>query len=295
MKHILIILLFFTASAAMAQEADTTYWRRAFKGSITFNQASFSDNWTGGGVNSIGFSSLINFKANYLKDKTSWDNEIDLVYGYINNDGTGYRKNNDRIYLDTKYGRRISEKWNMYGSFNILTQFANGFNYEKDSLDREVAVQVSEFMAPGYFTAALGFEYTPKPYFKLRLSPLAPRLTVVRNTELYQNVDNNYGVPVGETTRFEWLAFQVLADFDKNLNENVNLKFRYMIYGNYETLEFDKIDHRVDAILSAKIAKYFEVQLSGSLLYDFDQDESIQLSQALGIGFVYSKRNFTDK
>jgi hypothetical protein len=279
----------------MAQEADTTYWRRAFKGSITFNQASFSDNWTGGGVNSIGFSSLINFKANYLKGKNSWDNEIDLVYGYINNDGTGYRKNNDRIYLDTKYGRALSEKWNMFTSLNILTQFANGFNYEKDSLEREVAIQVSEFMAPGYFTVAVGFEYVPKPYFKLRLSPLAPRLTVVKNLELYQNVDNNYGVPIGETTRMEWAAFQILADFDKNLNENVNLKFRYLMYGNYETLDFDKIDHRVDAILSAKIAKYFEVQLSGSLLYDFDQDDSIQLSQALGIGFVYSKRNFTDK
>ncbi|MDZ7604531.1 MAG: DUF3078 domain-containing protein [Cyclobacteriaceae bacterium] len=249
MKNILFLLVFFTYSAAIAQEADTTYWRRAFKGAITFNQASFSDNWTGGGVNSIGFSSLINFKANYLKGKNSWDNELDLLYGYINNQGTGYRKNNDRIYLDTKYGRALSDKWNMYGSFNILTQFANGFKYDKDSLDRDVALQVSEFMAPGFFTAALGFEYTPKPFFKLRLSPVAPRLTVVRNKELYQNVDNNYGVPVGETTRFEWLAFQLLADFDKNLNENVNLKFRYLIYANYETLDFNKIDQRLDAIL----------------------------------------------
>lgn len=295
MKNLLILLVLFAYSSTIAQEADTTYWRRAFKGSVTFNQASFSDNWTGGGVNSIGFSSLINFKANYLKDKDSWDNEIDLLYGYINNQGTGYRKNNDRIYLDTKYGRALSEKWNMYASLNMLTQFANGFKYEKDSLEREVAVKVSEFMAPGYFTAALGFEYTPKPYFKLRLSPLAPRLTVVKNKELYLNVENNYGVEVGKTTRMEWVAFQFLADFDKNLNDNVNLKFRYLIYGNYETLDFNKIDHRLDAILSAKIAKYFEVQLSGTLLYDFDQDDSIQLSQALGIGFVYSARNFKDK
>jgi len=284
MKNILILLVFFTCISAFAQEADTTYWRRAFKGSVTFNQASFSDNWTGG-----------DFKANYLKEKNSWDNEIDLVYGYINNQGTGYRKNNDRIYLDTKYGRALSEKWNLFASLNILTQFANGFKYDKDSLDREVALKVSEFMAPGYFTAALGFEYTPKPYFKLRLSPMAPRLTVVQNKELYLNVDNNYGVPVGETTRLEWLAFQLLADFDKDLNENVNLKFRYMTYANYETLELNKIDHRLDAILSAKIAKYFEVQLSGTLLYDFDQDDSIQLSQALGIGFMYSMRNYTDK
>ncbi len=295
MKKTFLLLILLSTQLVLAQEQDTTYWRRSFKGSLTFNQASFSDNWTGGGTNSLGFSSLINFKANYLKGKHSWDNEIDMLYGYLNNSGTGYRKNNDRIYLDTKYGYKMSEKWNMFGSFNILTQFANGFNYTTDSLDREVAVQVSEFLAPGFFTAAWGMEYVPKPYFKLRFAPFAPRLTVVRNTDLYLNVDNNYGVPVGQTTRWEWLAFQFLADFDKNLNENVNLKFRYMVYANYETLDFDRIDQRLDAILSAKIAKYFEVQLSGILLYDYDQDDSIQLSQALGIGVVYSVKNFTDK
>ena len=149
-------------------------------------------------------------------------------------------------------------------------------------------------MAPGYFTASFGFEYIPKPYFKMRFAPLAPRLTIVKNKELYLTIDNNYGVEIGETTRWEWFAFQFLADFDKDLNENINLKFRYVLFANYETLEFDKIDHRLDAILSAKIAKYFDVKLSGMLVYDYDQDKEVQLSQALGIGFVYTFKNFND-
>ena len=287
-------MMILTGTQVFGQEKDTTYWRNAFKTSLAFNQASFSDNWTGGGVNSIGLNGILNFRANYLKGKNSWDNEIDMLYGFINNDGTGYRKNNDRIYLDTKYGRRLSEHWNMFAALNILTQFASGFQYEDDAQGVEVAKQVSEFMAPGFITSSWGFEYVPKPFFKLRLAPFAPRLTVVSNKELYQNIPNNYGVAIGETTRWEWLAFQLLADFDKDLSENLNLKFRYMMYANYETLEFDKIDHRLDAVISAKVAKYFEVSLSAIMLYDFDQDGSLQLSQALGIGLTYSIKNFKD-
>ena len=176
----------------------------------------------------------------------------------------------------------------------MLSQFANGFRYEKDSLDREVALKVSEFMAPAYFTSSWGFEYVPKPYFKLRLSPFAPRLTVVRNKEIYQNVPSNYGVEIGKTARWEWLAFQLLADFDKDLAENLNLKFRYMMYANYESLNIDEIDHRLDAVLTAKVAKYIQVSLTGILVYDYDQNKDIQLSQALGLGFIYTIKNFKD-
>ncbi len=295
MKYFLFISLFFAGTNLYAQQSDTTYWKRSFKGSINFNQAAFSQNWTAGGVNSIGLNSLINYKFNYLKGKNSWDNEIDMLFGFINNDGQGYRKNNDRIYIDTKYGHKIAPKWNAFAAFNILTQFSKGYKYENDSLDREVSTLISEFMAPGYFTLSLGFEYVPKPYFKLRLAPLAPRVTVVKNKDLYLNVENNYGVDIGKTTRTEWLAFQFLADFDKDLNENINLKFRYVLFANYETFNVDQFDHRLDAIVSAKIAKYFDVKLGAILVYDYDQDKDVQLSQGFSIGFVYSFKNFKDE
>ncbi len=295
MKKVLVIICLLASIHTYAQEENTTYWKINFNIALPFNQASFSDNWSGGGINSLGLSSLVNLKANYLKGKHSWDNEIDLTYGFTNNDGQGFRKNNDRIYIDTKYGYALSEKWNVFGALNVQSQFVKGYKYEKDSLDREVEILISDFMAPGYFTTSFGFEYTPKPFFKMRLSPFAPRLTIVRNKELYLNVDSNYGVEIGETTRWEWLAFQFLADFDKDLTENLNLKFKYLLFANLETLEFDKIDHRLDAILSAKVAKYFDVKLSGTLFYDYDQIDEIQVSQGFGIGFAYTFKNFTEE
>ncbi len=295
MRKLLLFACLIAGSNLYAQKADTTYWKNSFKGSINFNQAAFSENWTSGGINTIGLNTLINYKANYKKGKHSWDNEIDLLYGFINNAGQGSRKNNDRIWLDTKYGYALSPTWGTFFAFNILTQFANGYRYEKDNLDRDVEILISEFMAPGYITTSWGFEYTPKPYFNLRLSPLAPRLTIVKNKDLYLNVENNYGVEIGQTTRWEWLAFQLLADFDKDLNENINLKFRYVLFANYEKINFEEIDHRFEAIISAKVAKYIDVKLGGIVVYDFDQDKDIQFSQSLGIGFVYTFKNFTEE
>jgi hypothetical protein len=295
MKKILLCIGLLTHVHLSAQDADTTYWKKAFEGSLSFNQAAFSDNWTAGGVNSVGLNALLNYRANYLKGRHSWDNEIDLLFGFINAGDQGYRKSNDRLYLDTKYGYALGPKWNMFGAFNILTQFAKGYRYETDSLDRDVSLLISDFMAPGFFTLSWGFEYVPKPYFSLRLSPFAPRLTVVSNDQLYLNVENNYGVDVGKTTRWEWLAFQLLADFNKDLSETVNLNFRYMMYANYETLNADQIDHRLDANLSIKIARYFNVNLTAIMVYDYDQDANIQFSEAIGIGFVYSRKNYTEE
>jgi len=68
-----------------------------------------------------------------------------------------------------------------------------------------------------------------------------------------------------------------------------------VLFANYKTFNADQIDHRVDAILSAKIAKYFDVKLSGILVYDYDQDKDIQFSQALGIGFVYTFKNYIEE
>ena len=106
----ILVLLFplVTATAQVVKIDSTGNWRKSFKAGFNLNQAAFSGNWKGGGVNSFGFNTLLNYKANYKKDKISWDNEIDLLYGMINNEGQGVRKTMDRIYLDTKYGRSLA-------------------------------------------------------------------------------------------------------------------------------------------------------------------------------------------
>ena len=277
--------------------APDPLWRKSGKTGLGLNESLLSSNWRGGGVNTIGFNALANLRANRKSGVHSFDNEADFLFAFSQTKGLGYRKGQDRLYLDTKYGRALSAKWDLFASLNLLTQFAPGYKYDKDPAGQDRARLTSDFFAPGFITAAYGFEYHPAPYFHLRLAPFAPRLTVVNRADRFVAAlgDAPYGVRPGHSTRFEVLALQVLAELDKNLSPNVNLKARYVLFANYEHLNFQEIDHRLDLGLTAKVAKYVNVSLNGIALYDFDQDSNIQYSQGLTIGIAYAFQNFVDE
>ncbi|HET9054091.1 MAG TPA: DUF3078 domain-containing protein [Cyclobacteriaceae bacterium] len=275
---------------------STTKWRKKMIFNLNLNQAAFSSNWKGGGINSIGLNTNFDYKADYKDDRQSWDNEIGFTYGFVKNSGQGFRKTLDRFFVDTKYGRTLSKNWDVFTSFNFASQFYKGYKYADDGT--EDASLISDFLAPAFVTLAVGFEYHPTDYFKVRISPLAPRLTLLRNNNgRFDAVDPvaPYGVEVGEDTRFEWLAFQLTADFDKDIAKNLNLKFKYLMFANYETLEAKTIDHRLDLLLTAKVNRFVSVSVGGILLYDYDQDDEVQLNQAFNLGFAYSIQNFADK
>jgi hypothetical protein len=294
----LFFLIAIKTSAQLVKVDSTTFWKKSLSAGININQASFSSNWKAGGVNSFGFSSRLNYRANYKKNKTSWDNEFDFLYGMVNNQGQGYRKTLDRIYMETKVGHDINEKWSFMTSLNFISQFAKGYKYEKDANGVEVGSLISDFLAPAFITSAWGLEYHPTSYFKVRMSPFAPRITIVTdNNGRFDAVDLNkpYGVNKGENIRYEWLAFQLQAEFNKDIAQNVNLNWRYMMFANYQTIELKTIDHRLDIGLTAKVNKFMNVSLAGILIYDIDQDLGVQLSQAFSLGVSYSFQNFEEK
>jgi len=295
---ILSLSLFIVPSIGLGQivKPDTlSHWKKKLNMGLNINQAAFSSNWKSGGVNSIGLNSLFNYQANYSKDRNSWDNTIDLLYGFVNNSGQGYRKTLDRIFLDTKYGYKLNDNWGLFTSLNFLSQFAKGYKYEKDVNGVEQGILISDFLAPAFITSSWGIEYHPVDYFSLRLSPFSPRITIVKDPERFipaVDPEKPYGVTPPDEVRYEWLAFQLAADFNKDIAKNLNIKWSYLMFANYETLELKTIDHRLELMLSAKVNSFISVGLGGILLYDYDQDTGAQLSQVFNLGFSFSYQNF---
>ena len=292
-----LVTIFSFVEAQVVKPDTLSNWKKKLVLNLNVNQAAFSSNWKGGGVNSIGVNGIFNYTAHYSKNRDSWDNQIDLLFGLVNNSGQGYRKTMDRIFLDTKYGYKLNDNWGLFSSLNFLTQFAKGHRYEKDANGVEQGILISDFAAPAFVTFALGAEWHPEEYFTVRMSPFAPRLTIVDDPARFiPAVDPiaPYGVVPPDETRFEWFAFQLLAEFDKEIATNLNLKWRYMMFANYETFEMKTIDHRLEVVLNAKVNRFITVGLGGILLYDFDQDSGAQLSQAFNLGFAYSFQNYEE-
>ncbi|MEX0780149.1 MAG: DUF3078 domain-containing protein [Balneolales bacterium] len=267
-------------------ENDTTYWSKEFSAGFNFNQSTFSGNWSGGGMNSLAAGSVLLARSDYERENISFDNQLELHYGLVRQGDRGTRKANDRIFLDSKIGYRLNGDWRSYFSANFTSQFTDGFDYENDE-----RTLVSGFLSPAYITTSLGFEYKPSQEFNLRIGPLSPRVTIMRNHTIQENVPKNYGVPVGETTRTEWLAFQLFAVWERDFTEDLNIRSRYQMFANYETLNFENIDHRLDVTLTANITRLINVTLSSINIYDIDQDTKIQFSTGLALGILYKVGN----
>jgi len=294
-QKVLLLFLFIAPLLCFGQTTrnpDSLVWKKKLNFAINFNQAAFSSNWKAGGISSVGFNSLYNYKTTYKDGRRNWDTEIDLAYGFVKNSGQGFRKTMDRIFLDTKYGYDLNKNWAVFSALNLLSQFYKGYKYGDDGSKQ----LISDSFAPTFITTAWGFEYHPVTYFKVRISPFAPRLTIVKDPRRFTKSvgPEPYGVDSTKTTRFEFLAAQLLAEFDKEIVKNVNLKARYLMYANYETFEPKTVDHRIDLDIVSKVNKYINVGLGAIMIYDYDQDPGAQFSQVFTFGFLYTFQNYDD-
>ncbi|WP_183881712.1 DUF3078 domain-containing protein [Pedobacter cryoconitis] len=273
--------------------SKVNYWKNKTAIGINVNQSSFSNNWSGGGVNSLAVEGLINYKAEYKKENYSYLSEVDLRYGKIRNKGQLQKKTNDRIFWNNTGAFKISKNWNLFTQVTFESQFDSGYSYSTNN-GVESGVLISKFMSPGYLTESFGFEYKPSKYFSTQFGTGAAKQTfVLDNKELAAadaaaNPTNQktdfYGVPVGKTFKND-LAFQVTVNFEKDIFHNVNLKSRYYVFVPYD--EVENMKHRLDVTLTTKVNRFMNVTLNGVGIYDKTISSKIQGSQSLAMGVMF--------
>mgnify|MGYP003583000114 CR=1 FL=1 len=266
-------------------QAKINYWKTKATVGINANQASFSDNWKGGGTNSIAIGALLNHKAEYSKESYSYTSEVILQYGKVKNKDQLQKKTNDRIYWDNKAAVQLSKNWYFFASLSFESQFDKGFSYSKDANGNEVAKILSKFMSPGYLTESLGFEYKPSKVFSTRIGTGTARQTFVLDTTIYRTNPKNFGVEVGRKIRND-LAFQVVSNLEKEIIKNTILKAKYNMFIPYDDVK--ETDHRLDVVVTSKLNRFLNVSLTGVILYDKDMDLKVQSSQALALGVSFT-------
>jgi len=265
-------------------DVAVNYWRNWTAFGINVNQATFSDNWGGGGVNSLALGGQFSYKTDYTKDDKNYVSEFLLKYGKLKNKDQLSRKTADRIFLDNKVSLKLSKNWGFFGSVNFESQFDMGYSYSKNAQGNEMRTLLSRFMAPGYLTESIGFEYKPTKSFFIRIGTGTARQTFVLDTTLYKTNPKNFGVTQGNSFRNE-LAFQIVGAIDKDIAKNLNLKSRYTMFANYEQLS--TIDNRLDLTLTAQVNRLINVSIGAIVLYDDDTADRVQASQAMSFGLVY--------
>jgi hypothetical protein len=253
---------------------------------FTFTQGAQS-NWSAGGdKNSLGLSSFFSGYAYYKKGKHSWDNTIDLAYGFLKTTSLGSRKTDDRIDLLSKYGYEIGKKWYLSGLVNFRTQFAPGYAYPTQG----APVLTSDFMAPGYLIVSPGLNYLPNNEFSFFISPATLRWTFVENDSL--SAKGSYGVDTGKNVKLEFGAFSSIT-YTHKISSTAVYTGRLDLFSNYENKPQD-VDVNWTNLLAVKVTGILTMTLSFTLIYDNDvatiKDNgtvggaSPQIQELLGIG-----------
>lgn len=255
-------------------------------GQFDLNLAQGSEsNWAAGGDDfSFSLNSYLGVYAFYRKGVYSWDNTLDLNYGFLNTTSLGSRKNDDRINLLTKAGRQIAPKLSLSALFNFRSQFSKGYNYNKDGTKD----LLSDFMSPAYILLSLGFDYKPVEGLSIFVSPITSRWTIVRNDSL--SAKGAYGVPPGAKSKNEIGAF-VTINYLHNLSKTISYKGRLDLFSNYEHNP-QNVDVLMNNMFTAQVSKVLTASVGLDMIYDDDvklfgpnhDSPGLQLKSQIAVG-----------
>ena len=232
MKRSLLLLSFLAlgfagfAQAPAAVKKDTTpIWTIHGQNTILLNQSSFS-NWSAGGVNSFALNVVFDYDFDYKKGKWSWDNKAIAGYGTSKQNGISWRKNDDRLILNSLLGYQAAPFWLYTFYANFQSQFTKGYSYDATN-NRTL---ISAPFAPAYLTFGPGFAYKKSDNFRINFSPVAARITIVQNDSL--SSIGSYGVTPGKGSLFEFGA-SLDAYYKVNIVQNISFENILKLYSNY--------------------------------------------------------------
>ncbi|MGN8071425.1 DUF3078 domain-containing protein [Mucilaginibacter sp. 22184] len=262
-KLSLLLAALCMAAISYAQTPTTppdTAKRWTIHGENTFliNQSSYKD-WSAGGVNSFAGNLILNYDFNYKKDKWSWDNKVILGYGLSKQKDIGWRKNDDRIILNSLLGRQLSKYWLYTFYMNFQSQFTKGYDYSTTP-----KTLLSDFLAPAYLTFGPGFAYKKSDNFRINISPAAARIIIVRNDSLSHV--GAFGVTPDHKSLFQFGA-SFDAYYKVNLVQNISLENILKLYSDYLHKPGD-IYTDYTANLFMKVNKFVTVNAGAQLIYD---------------------------
>jgi len=284
MKKLLLFLVLIPVIGFAQEQPDSLkLWKKGGVLTANFSQVSLT-NWAAGGKSSMSGVFLFNTFANYKKDSLSWDNSLDLAYGFLKENDADLTKSSDKIDFNSKLGYSTTKYWFYTVLFNFKSQFAPGYNYPRTEGDQPI----SKFLAPGYITLGLGMDYK-REHFSMYLSPATGKFTIVNDDVL--SAAGEFGVDPGKKFRSE---FGALAKFsvNKEILKNVTFQSKLDLFSNYFNNP-QNIDVDWSVLLNLKVNEYLSANLITQLIYDDDvkiEDSDgtkaprVQFMEIFGIG-----------
>jgi len=290
MRRLLLCVTLIVATSGMyAQDdkdklEDGKFYLKGITG-LNASQTSVS-NWSAGGENAMAGTLYLNGSLQRKTGNWLWFNALALEYGITNTKSLGTQKTGDKIDFTTQLGYSTDNKWYYTIMGDLKTQFYKGYNYPDKSQ------YISRFFAPAYSNISVGLEYRPNTIYSIYLSPLAGKLTFVRDKHLSEQ----FGIDLGDKLKAELGAY-LKTRIEKEIMENVSLISTADFFTAYDS-SFGNVDINWDLLISMKINKYLSASVNTTLKYDDNinnvkkdgtiEGPRVQFKEVIGVGVSYN-------
>lgn len=280
MKKMTFSLVFFFALISMhAQETatDTTkFWTKKGNISLLFNQSAYNKQWLGGGTSNVAGNFGLNYDFNYKKDDIVWDNKFILAYGLTKiKGGDKPAKTDDRLELNSLWGKKAKGQWYYSMFFNFKTQMDIGLDKNDE--------KISHFFSPAYFQLGPGMLWKKSNNLSVNFSPATSKLIIVHPH--FTKFRSSFGVLQGDSSRFEFGA-SISGYYKFNIMTNVSVENRLNLYSNYlDNPQNVDVDYQMNVIM--KINKYLSANVAVQAIYDDNSVQAVQVRELFGLGVNY--------
>ena len=260
-------------------------WKIGALNSLNFSQLALS-NWAAGGQGSIALNAYTDWTARMSKGRHLWENRFQAAYGFVHAFGDLYKKSDDKLIFDSKWGFQAYDKLFLSAAFNFTTQMTQGLEYPKDVKPKKI----SNFLSPGYFSLGLGIDYKPYNFFSISASPLTSKMVLVTDTLLRPRYGNH-----DKAVRME-LGAQVKLYLKKEVFTNVVVSTDLTLFSNYLRNPAN-IKAFWNLLIDLKVNKYMSANFRLNMIYDDEititdrngnSGPRLQIKEVFGIGLTYS-------
>lgn len=277
MKKIILssafLLLLLSANAQDVVKDTTKLWTKKGTFTLLLNQSAFNKEWLAGGTSNIAGNFDVNYDFNYKKGDVVWDNKLIVAYGLTKiKDAERTAKTDDRLELNSLWGKKASGDWYYSMFFNFKTQMDTG-------LDKD-AIKLSHFFSPAYFQFGPGMLWKKNDNVSVNFAPATAKMIFVHSH--FTDFGPSFGVQQGDTSRFEFGA-SISGYYKVNVMTNVSIENRLNLYSNYlDNPQNIDIDYQMSLVM--KINKYLSANVALQAIYDDNSVKAVQVREVFGLG-----------
>lgn len=289
LPFIVVSLFSFSSHSLLAQQnaSDTVvtvtrYWDTSGSIALNFSQVNLS-NWAGGGESSISLNSIVNLNATYSKERSIWENRLNVAYGVIRQgemEQSKFRKTDDLLNVLSKYNYLIKKNFYITALADYRTQMDEGYEFKRNEDGDVIRRRISSFMAPGFLVASLGATFKKPDYYSVTVSPFTGKFTFVLDDSLSNS--GAFGVDPGQRIRSEAGA-AINSTFQRTLYTNVDFQTSLNLFAAYDS--FSHVDVNWEGVLFLKVNRYIKSSVSAQLIYDHDIIQKTQWRNIINVGF----------